>query len=147
VSIYKINAMKRITTVILLAVLMTACTRSADPVIAPTNFPNTYLGTWRLVAKQAPGLGPVGVWTNAAAGMSIILAENGQITGNTFTDVTQYQIIDSNTVKLIAPSQTAGFYLFDYTIDTVQKALFFYVRPADGVSSCFEGCGTYRFER
>ncbi len=136
--------MKQLTLIILLALLITACTKSTEE---KTSFSNTYLGTWRFVAQQAPGYGPPGEWTNAPAGLTMTLAENGQISGNTFTDVTGYQLVDSNTVKLIAPSQSAGFYLFDYKVDTVQKALFFYIRPPDGMSICFEGCGTYRFER
>lgn len=130
---------------IIVFLLVAACTRSVDdPVTAP--FPNTILGKWDLTAKQGPGYGPPGVWTTSAPGMFITIDNAGHIGGNVFTDVTSYQIIDSATVKFIAPSQPAGFYLFNYQLDTVARVFYLYVRPVNG-GYCIEGCGTYKFTR
>ncbi len=132
---------------ILLMIILAACTRTGNG-FAPVPFTNTnYLGRWNMVAKQSPGIGGFGIWSAAPAGQYMTIDNTGQVGGNTFTDVTGYQVVDSVTIKFIAPSQPAGFYLFNYKLDTVAKAFFFYIRVPDGTTMCIEGCGGYRFER
>lgn len=129
----------------LVILLFSACAPSVDqPVTAP--FADTILGKWNFVAKQGPGIGGAGEWTTPPAGQFVTIDNTGHIGGNVFTDVTSYQLVDSTTVKLIAPSQTAGFYLFNYKLDTVTKAFFLYIRPTNG-GYCIEGCGAYKFTR
>ncbi|MES2331531.1 MAG: hypothetical protein V4539_18140 [Bacteroidota bacterium] len=127
---------------ILLILAGIACRRSADGPI-----PNTILGRWILTDKQAPGTGPPGVWSVASpAGQWMELQPGGQVSGTVFPGATSYQVLDSVTVKLTDATQTAGFRLFNYQVDTVARVLFFYIRPSNG-GYCIEGCGTYKFGR
>ncbi|MES2374611.1 MAG: hypothetical protein V4557_18690 [Bacteroidota bacterium] len=127
---------------ILLILTGMACVKSAgDPI------PNTISGRWTLTDKQAPGTGPPGVWSVAnPAGQWMEILQNGQVSGTVFPDATVCQVVDSVTVKLVDPSQTAGFRLFNYRVDTIERALYFYIRPSSG-GYCNEGCGTYKFRR
>ncbi len=129
----------------LLILLFAACAPSVEkPDTGP--LANSILGRWNFIAKQAPGYGPPGEWTTPPAGQYITLDSLGNVGGNLFTDVTGYQLVDSATVKFLAPTQAAGFYLFNYRLDTLEKAFYLYVRPSNG-GYCFEGCGTYKFGR
>jgi hypothetical protein len=124
--------------ILCLVFIIAACNRTATE----PDFPNTILGRWHWVETQAPGTGPPGVWSAAnPAGRYMELQAGGVITGTAFTDVTSYQLVDSVTLKLIAPTQPAGFRLFNYRLDSVDRALYFYIRPANG-GYCIEGCGT-----
>jgi hypothetical protein len=67
-----------------------------------------------------------------------------QLSGSVFPNSTTYQLLDSVTLKLIDPTQSTGFRLFNFQLDTVNRALYFYKRPANG-GFCTEGCGTYKF--
>jgi hypothetical protein len=130
-------------TILILVILAgTACVKSSDDPI-----PNSFLGRWTLTDVQAPGIGPPGVWSPASpAGRWMEIQQNGQVSGTVFPDATRCQVVDSVTLKLLDPSQAAGFRLFNYRIDTVERAMYFYIRPSNG-GYCFEGCGTYKFRR
>jgi hypothetical protein len=138
--------MKKNTTLLSLLILLIlagmACVKSSDEPI-----PNNFLGRWTLTDKQAPGTGPPGVWSPASpAGQWMEIQQNGQVSGTVFPAATHCQVVDSVSLKLIDPSEAAGFRLFNYRVDTVERALYFYIRLANG-GSCFEGCGTYKFKR
>lgn len=137
-----------LTLLILLILAGMACVRSLDtPTAAPTPIPisNSILARWTLTDKQSAGTGPPGVWSVAnPAGQWMEIRQNGQVSGTVFPAATGCQLIDSVTLKLIDPSEAAGFRLFNYRVDTVERALFFYIRPSNG-GYCFEGCGTYKF--
>ena len=142
--------MKKLYGMMLLGVLL-GCARSvSDPPVPnpPAGpFANTILGKWVLVETQAPGNGLPGAWLAAApAGQLMDIQPGGNITGSVFPTVTGYQLTDSITVKMIDPTQTAGCRLFNYKIDTVARALFLYIRPANG-ALCYEGCGGLKFTR
>ncbi len=138
--------MKKDTTLITLLVLLIlagmACVKSSgDPI------PNNFLGRWTLTDKQSAGTGGPGVWSPASpAGQWMEIQQAGQVSGTVFPDATRCQVVDSVTIKLIDPSQAAGFRLFNYRVDTVARVLYFYIRPSNG-GYCFEGCGTYKFRR
>lgn len=120
---------------------------ACSPTVNSLPIPNTIIGKWVLVEKQAPGIGPPGVWSPASpAGQWMDIQAGGQISGTVFTDVTGYQVLDSASLKLMAPTQPAGFYLFNYHVDAAARTLFFYIRPTNG-GYCIEGCGTYKFVR
>lgn len=134
----------KILAVLLILIILAgvACVKSADDPI-----PNGFLGKWVLTDKQAPGTGPPGVWSVASpAGQWMELEPGGKLRGTVFPSATGYQVLDSVTVKLTDPSESAGFRLFNYQVDTVARVLYFYIRPSNG-GYCFEGCGTYKFRR
>lgn len=142
--------MKKDTPLVALMILLIlagmACVRSLDEPV-PIPISNSFLGRWSLTDKQAPGIGPPGVWSPASpAGQWMEIEQSGQVSGTVFPAATSCQVIDSVTVKLIDPSETAGFRLFNYRVDTVERALYFYMRPGNG-GYCYEGCGTYKFRR
>ena len=92
-------------------------------------------------------IGPPGVWAIASpAGRWIELQTGALLSGNVFPNSTIYQLLDSVTLKVIDPSQSAGFHLFNFNMDTVKRVLYFYKRPPNG-GYCFEGCGEYKFVR
>ncbi|MDB5210250.1 MAG: hypothetical protein JWQ30_1077 [Sediminibacterium sp.] len=127
---------------ILLILAGIACRRSADGSI-----PNTILGRWVLTDQQAASIGGPGVWSVASpSGQWMELQSSGQVSGTVFPGATGYQVLDSVTVKLTDATQTAGFRLFNYRVDTVARVLLFYIRPGNG-GYCIEGCGGYKFGR
>lgn len=129
---------------ILFAAGITACMKNGYD---EKSFSPELAGKWVLTDTQSAGTGPPGVWAKASpADRWVEVGDNGNISGTVFPAATGYQLIDSVTLKVIDPSQAAGFRLFNYKIDTVQKALFFYKRPPNG-GYCIEGCGSYKFMR
>ncbi len=133
-------------TIVLLCVISAyQCTPNSNPPI--NSIPNNLLGRWTLTQKQAPGIGGPGLWSAATpAGQWLELQTGGQISGTAFADAISYQVVDSVTLKLIAPTQPAGYYLFNYKIDTLARTLSFYIKPPNGVL-CTEGCGGYKLEK
>lgn len=108
-------------------------------------FPQVIYGKWELTDTQSAGIGPPGVWAKAVpSGRWLVISENGTIAGSVFPAATGFQMLDSSTVKVTDPSQEAGFRLFSFQLDTVQKALFLFKRPPNG-GFCIEGCGSYKF--
>ena len=131
---------------ILLIIVGMACVRSLD---TPTPIPisNSILGRWTLTDKQSAGTGGPGIWSTAnPAGQWMEIQQNAQVSGTVFPAATVCLLVDSVTVKLIDPSEPAGFRLFNYRVDTVDRALYFYIRPPNG-TYCIEGCGGYKFRR
>jgi hypothetical protein len=130
----------------LLVITGIACSRTInDPIPGTIPIPNSILGKWVLTDTQSAGIGPPGVWAVASpAGQWMELQTGALLSGNIFPNSTIYQLIDSVTLKVIDPSQSAGFRLFNFNIDTVKRVLYFYKRPPNG-GYCFEGCGTYKF--
>ncbi len=127
----------------IMIVIGIVCRPSVDTPVS-----NTLTGKWTLTDIQAPGIGPAGVWSVASpAGQWMSIQSGGQISGTVFPNASGCQVIDSVTLKLVDPSQTAGFRLFNYKVDTVAQVLFFYIRPPDGRTFCIEGCGAYKFRR
>ena len=119
-----------------------------DPEAPPTTpFDKSLTGKWILTDTQTAGIGPPGIWSKASpAGQTLELLTNSNVTGTAFPAATTYQLLDSMTIKLIDKNQSAGFRLFSYRIDTMARALFFYIRLPNG-AACIEGCGTYKFSR
>ncbi|HZX59516.1 MAG TPA: hypothetical protein VFE54_12350 [Mucilaginibacter sp.] len=118
---------------------------STPPSLIP--IPGSLIARWTLTDIQSAGTGGPGVWSVAnPPGQWMDIQPAGQISGTAFPNATGYQVIDSLTLKVIDPSQSAGFRLFAYHVDTAARALFFYIRPPGGVA-CIEGCGGYRFGR
>jgi hypothetical protein len=142
---YKNKKMKLYTWGLLAALLLItgiACTRDVKEPI-----PNNILGKWILTDTQSAGIGPPGVWAVASpAGRWMEIQNATQISGNVFPNSSTYQLLDSVTLKVIDPSQSAGFRLFNFQLDTVNRVLYFFKRPPNG-GYCFEGCGTYKFVR
>jgi len=130
-----------------LLVLGIACTPSVNnPPTGPVA--DSLMGKWVLTEIQGPGIGGPGVWSPASpAGQTLEIHPGGQLSGTAFPTATAYQGVDSITVKLIDPSQPAGYRLFWYSIDTVQHTLRFTIKPLPGGAFCIEGCGGYRFTR
>jgi hypothetical protein len=135
----------------LLVITGIACTRTINEP-APNNPPvqpisGNILGKWVLTDTQSAGIGPPGVWAVASpAGRWMELQATTQLNGNVFPNSTTYQLLDSVTLKVIDPSQSGGFRLFNFQLDTVNQVVYFYKRPANG-GFCNEGCGTYKFVR
>jgi hypothetical protein len=111
----------------------------------PSPFPQTIHGKWVLTDTQSAGIGPPGIWAKAVPdGRWMEIDGNNAIAGSVFPAATGYQVVDSVTLKVMDPSQEAGFRMFSFHLDTTQKALLLYKRPPNG-RICFEGCGTYKF--
>jgi hypothetical protein len=128
--------------VLLITAVISACMVQKSE---PSQFPEIIYGKWELTDTQSAGIGPPGIWAKAVpSGRWMGISENGTIAGSAFPAATGYQMIDSTTIKVTDPSQEAGFRLFSYRLDTLEKALFLYKRPPNG-GFCFEGCGTYKF--
>ena len=122
------------------------CTPNSNPPV--NSIASSLLGRWTLTQKQAPGIGGPGVWSAATpVGQWLELQNNGQISGTAFADATSYQMVDSVTIKLIAPTQQpAGYYLFNFKIDSLARTLSLTIKPTSGVL-CTDGCGGYKLER
>lgn len=137
--------MKNIFWVALLFLVWIACTPNVAGPVTP--IPNSLVARWVLTDTQSAGIGPPGIWAAASPqGQWMELSANGSITGTVFSTATGLLVVDSVTLKVSDPSQPAGFRLFNYRIDSVNRKLFFYKRPANG-GYCYEGCGTYLFSR
>lgn len=108
-------------------------------------FPESIYGKWVLTDTQSAGIGPPGVWAKAVpANRWMEIDQSGNITGNVFPAATGLQMVDSVSLKVIDPTQAAGFRLFSFQLDTAARVLYFYKRPPNG-GFCVEGCGTYKF--
>lgn len=137
--------MKLVGWVALLFMALIACTSNGVGPVTP--IPNSLVARWVLTDTQSAGIGPPGIWAVASPqGQWMELSGNGSIAGTFFSAATGVQVLDSITLKVTDPSQQAGFRLFNYHIDTLNRSLFFYKRPANG-GYCYEGCGTYKFIR
>ncbi len=133
---------------IFVLIVFAFCRRSVDSPANGLPIPATLQGRWILTDIQAPGTGPAGIWSQAnPAGQWINIEQGGQVSGTAFPAATFCTPTDSVTFKLIDPSQSAGFHLFGYHLDTIAHVLFFYIRPPDGITFCTEGCGAYKFTR
>lgn len=131
--------------ILLCTVIAWQCTPNSNPPV--NSIPLSLLGRWTLTQKQAPGIGGPGVWSAATpAGQWLELQNGGQISGTAFVDATGYQVVDSVTLKLIAPAQPAGYYLFNYTINNQTQTLSLAIKPTNGVL-CTDGCGGYKLEK
>ncbi len=121
---------------------------SCEPTVEGTqNFEAKLSGKWILTDQQAAGIGPPGIWSTAnPAGRWFQLNADSTVSGTVFKGATRYTIIDSATFRIINPTAPAGFELYNFKIDTIEKALFFYIRPPNG-GYCFEGCGTLKFKK
>lgn len=99
-----------VTLMILLIVAGMAWARSLDtPTPAPIPISNSILARWTLTDKQSAGTGPPGVWSVAnPVGQWMEIQQNGQVSGTIFPAATGCQLIDSVTLKLIDPSETAA---------------------------------------
>ncbi len=127
---------------LLIICLFYSCSHSVEGVLFNPNLN----GKWTLTDVQAPGYGPSGVWSVASpSGRWFQFNADSTVSGTVFTGATRYSIIDSATLKIIIPSEAAGFKLYNYQLDSIKKALFFYLRPPNG-GYCFEGCGTLKFK-
>ena len=131
--------------ILLFVLIAWQCRPNTNPPVNP--IPMSLLGRWTLTQKQTAGIAGPGVWSAATpAGQWLELQTGGQISGTAFADAVSYQVIDSVTIKLTAPTQPAGYYLFNYMIDTVARSLTLYIKPPNG-AVCIEGCGGYKLEK
>jgi hypothetical protein len=138
--------MKQVLILLSLVIALAYCTKSADET---TGLPieNGLKGRWRLTQIQGPGTGTMGSWSQASpAGQTMIIGQNGSISGTAFSGATSLQKIDSLRIKITDLKTTAGYRLFYYQLDNLSQMLFLYIQPTDG-SICNEGCGGFRFER
>ncbi|TAH08191.1 MAG: hypothetical protein EAZ13_03985 [Sphingobacteriia bacterium] len=101
---------------------------------------------WTLTDVQAPGYGPSGIWSVASpVGRWFQFNADSTVSGTVFTGATRYSILDSATLKIIIPTEAVGFKLYNYQLDSINRVLYFYLRPPNG-GYCFEGCGTLKFK-
>jgi hypothetical protein len=137
--------MKQYTLRLLAALLLItgfACTREVNEPI-----PDNLKGKWILTDIQAPGIGPLGVWSVAnPAGRWMELNSSTHISGTAFPNSSTFHLLDSVTLTMVDPTQSANFRKFRFKVDSANQVLYLYILPPGNVF-CTEGCGGYKFSR
>lgn len=110
-----------------------------------TSSGNTIVGIWYAYQYWiSPGGGPVEWQPFEPPGQTIYFGSDGKFVGSSsfYTDVSSYQLVDSNTIKFQPINLPSGYSLMGYQLDTLNQELLLW--PKDPF--CIEGC-EYKFRR
>jgi hypothetical protein len=129
--------MKRQFVALWLVVFILGCKKSDVQLIE-----NNLIGKWMYTAYELGNAGP-GQWRSAPPNQVIEFKSDGSfISTNHFWTETQFQTLDSVTIKFWPDATSQGFILIRYSIDTLAGELLMY--PINPI--CAEGC-EYKYHR
>jgi len=126
--------------ILFLGIYLSACKKSLERHSVDFNV----IGQW-IYTENAIGIGPPGVWKPAEPPNEIIEFKTGGIfvsAPDFLTGATNYEVVDSISLKIMPVTTLNGYIKMHYKIDAVNGKLT--LQPVEPL--CIEGCD-YRFVR